>query len=393
MKKIIAWSFALALAASVTQVCLAQAPTLTRSDFMTGLQRPWDMAFLSNGTMFYTEKCLGLSIRFPNGTRTRLFGVSGSARVANDLLCQGQGGMMGVAVDPKFANNRRVYVMMSSSLSSPHTNRVIRLTLDASLTTVTQRVDIVPDIPYKNAPNDWGNAGAHNGGRIGFNSWGQLFIATGDNHSGPLPQNLKLLGGKVLRVNRNGAAIAKNSPPQGADPRIFAYGFRNVQGIAFRPGTSQVFISEHGPNHSDEVTRIQPGGNGGWDPKPDPGVTCASNYCGYISNRLDGRMTSMTDLEKFRAALRPTKVYSDSQGLGPSTFLLGSQWKSWNGALMVGIMAAGRTEVLRLDSNGGVVETAAVPLPGARIRSLVMGPGNILYVALDSGTIWRVIAN
>ena len=394
-KKSFAFSIGLvgfALCFSFSSASRAEAPTLTHANFMTGLQNPWDMAFLSDGTMFYTEKCLGLSIRFPNGTKRRLFGVPGSARVASDLLCQGQGGMMGVAIDPGFSTNRRVFVMMASKLSNPRTNRVIRLTLSSDLRSVTQRVDIVTNISYKNVGNDWGGPGAHNGGRLRFHSSGHLFITTGDNHNGPLPQDLTKLGGKVLRVNRNGAAIPENNAPEGADPRIFAYGFRNVQGLAFRPGTSQIFISEHGPHHSDEVTRIRASGNGGWDPQPDPGVSCASNYCGYISNRADGRRTSMTDFEKFPDALVPTKVYADSQGLGPCTFLSGAQWKDWNGGLIVGIMGAGRAEVLRLNASGGLIGTSPVSLPNSRIRSLVLGPGGVLYAALDSGTIWRITA-
>src|SRR5690606_7038141 len=113
------------------------------------------------------------------------------------------------------------------------------------------------------------------------------------------------LGGKVLRIDRNGNPAPGNNPPVGADPRIFTYGHRNVQGISFRPGTSTAYISEHGPGHTDEVTSLSAGGNGGWDPKPDPGVNCADNYCGYITNKSDGTLTPLTDRVKFPGALRP----------------------------------------------------------------------------------------
>ena len=92
-------------------------------------------------------------------------------------------------------------------------------------------------------------------------------MTTGDNHNGPLPQDLTRLGGKVLRVDRNGAAAPGNSTPSGGDPRIYTYGHRNVQGIDFRPvGTvnaGQAYTGKHGPNHSDEVTPLVAGGNAG----------------------------------------------------------------------------------------------------------------------------------
>ncbi|WII72606.1 PQQ-dependent sugar dehydrogenase [Bdellovibrio sp. 22V] len=249
-------------------------PTLTRTDFLTGLDSPWDMAFTPDGTMFFTEKCKGLSVRKNDGTVAHLFGTTGASLVAEDLFCEGQSGMNGVALDPDYANNRTLYVYMASNLSTnPRTNRVVKLVVDSDFGTASERTDIVTDISYKNAANNWGSAGSHSGGRIRFGPDGFLYITTGDNHNGPLPQDANKLGGKVLRVTTAGAAAPGNTPPAGGDARIFTYGHRNPQGISFHPATAQPFISEHGPEHSDEVTPLVVGGNGGWDPKPDPGVT------------------------------------------------------------------------------------------------------------------------
>ena len=98
------------------------APTLSHSAVLTKLDSPWDMAFLPDGTMFFTEKCLGLSVRQPNGTVVKLLGMKdskGYASTANDLFCEGQAGMTGVAVDPNFASNRFIYVYSTSSLTAP----------------------------------------------------------------------------------------------------------------------------------------------------------------------------------------------------------------------------------------------------------------------------------
>jgi aldose sugar dehydrogenase len=142
------------------------------------------------------------------------------------------------------------------------------------------------------------HAGAHSGGRIRFGADGFLYVTTGDNHNGPLPQDLTKLGGKVLRVDRHGNAAPGNQTPAGGDARIFTYGHRNVQGIAFHPTTGQPYIAEHGPGHSDEVTPLTAGGNGGWDPKPEAGVSCADDYCGYIGSVSTLSRIFMVDSEE-----------------------------------------------------------------------------------------------
>lgn len=370
-------------------------PALTRTDVMTGLNEPWDLAFLPDSTMFFTEKCRGLSVRLPNGSVNRLLGMSGSsgyASIANDLFCQGQSGMHGVAIDPDFTNNRFVYVFSASNLSSsPRTNRVLRLAVNANFTAVSNRTDIVADIPFKHTANAHGGAGAHSGGRIRFGTDGYLYIATGDNHSGSLPQDPVRLGGKILRVDRNGAAAPGNGAPAGFDPRIYTYGHRNVQGLAFRPGTGQPFACEHGPNHTDEVTPLVAGGNGGWDPQNRAGLNCADGYCGYAGTATT---MPMTDLARFPSAMRPSWTNNGlSQGMGPCTFLTGTQWRDWNGRLAVGIMRANRLAILQLDAHGTTTNATDAALTAARYRALVQGPDGNLYIATDGGEIWRVVPN
>lgn len=364
-------------------------PSLSRDVVLSNLANPWDMAFTADGTMFYTEKCRGLSVRRPDGTTTRLFGTSGSALVAPDLVCQGQSGMHGIALDPDFASNRTLYVYMSSDLNqNPRTNRVIRLQTDAAFSSVSNRVDIIDDIAFKHVGNAHGSAGAHSGGRIRFGPDGFLYVTTGDNHNGVVPQSPTRLGGKVLRVDGNGAAAPGNNAPSGFDARIFTYGHRNVQGITFRPGTGQPFTSEHGPNHSDEVTPLVAGGNAGWDPQNRSNLTCDDGYCGYAGNPTT---MPMTDLTRFPGAMRPSWTNnSSSQGMGPATFLVGDQWKGWNGRLAVGIMGGQRLEILTLDSAGMTTGTVTADLPSTRYRSLVQAPDGTLWIATDSGEIWRV---
>ena len=371
----------------------SEAPTLERTDFMRNLRGPWDLAFLPSGHMFFTEKCEGLSVRMPDGRVNRLFGKTGYPVAANDLVCLGQSGMQGVAIDPEFAQNRFVYVYMTSNLSGrPRTNRVIRLVVNEAFTSVSDRRDLITTIPFKDRDNAVGGAGAHSGGRLRFGPDGFLYVTTGDNHNSSLPQGLTNLGAKVLRVTRDGSPAPGNNSPASGDPLIYTFGHRNPQGISFRPGTGQAYIAEHGPGHTDEVTALNAGGNGGWDPRPEEGVTCPDNYCGYGSNKTDGTPTPMTDVGKFPNAMRPVWTNSGrSQGMGPCEFLKGSQWKAWENSLAVGIMGDQRLEILMVNAEGGVSGTATAQLPRSRMRSTVLGPDGNLYIATDSGSIWKIV--
>jgi glucose/arabinose dehydrogenase len=363
-------------------------PALSRTVVLGGLDGPWDMAFLPDGALLFTEKCRGLSVRRADGSVQRLFGASGATVVARDFFCEGQSGAHGVAIDPMFSANRAIYFFMPSRLSSPPTNRVVRLVVDAGSTTVSERTDIVTDIPYKHAVVTVGRPGAHSGGRIRFGPDGFLYITTGDNHHPTLPQDVTRLGGKVLRVDRDGKAAPGNNAPAGGDPRIFTYGHRNVQGIAFRPGTGQPFVSEHGPNHSDEITPLVAGGNAGWDPQKRPGLQCPGGYCGYAG---DATSMPMTDTTRFPRAMRPSWTNEgQSEGMGPLTFLSGPQWAAWDGRLAVGLLAGRRVEVLQLDEAGRATGHSGMDLPRHRMRALVQSPDGHLYVAVDEGEIWRV---
>lgn len=406
-------------ALGATPALSADAPSLSYTMVLDDLENPWDMAFLDDGTMFYTEKCKGLSVLMPSGDTKAILGMDGSsgyASTADDLFCDGQAGMMGVAVDPDFDSNRRIYVYSSSKMSTPHTNRLMRLVVSDDFSSVSDRTDIVDDVPYKMkaSAHPFGGPGAHNGGRVRFNSAdGYLYLTTGDTHNGMVPQSPTMMGSKVLRIDTDGTAASGNTPPVGFDKRTYTYGHRNVQGIAFHPGTGTPIAAEHGPWHSDEVTVLRNGGNGGWDPRPNRAGRgdCPDNYCGYTPNQMDGlnrfqraAFMPMTDFESFPAAMPP--IWNNngwSQGTSSAAFLEGEAWGDWDGAMVVGIMGIGfggtplgaRLEVLLVNEEGSDIDgVATMTLPegmeAGRFRSVVLGPDGSLYAAVDGGTIHKL---
>lgn len=410
---------AVAMSALSTAPAAQNTSSLTHEVVLDGLENPWDMAFLDDGTMFYTEKCKGLSVRLASGETRQLLGmmnVSGYADRADDLFCEGQGGMQGVAVDPDFDENRRIYVYATSNLSTPHTNRLMRLVVSEDFSAVSGRTDIVDDVPYKMAASDhpFGGPGAHNGGRVRFGpADGYIYLTTGDNHSSAIPQSPTLMGSKVIRVDTDGQAAVENEPPAGFDKRTFTYGHRNVQGIAFAPDTSTPVIAEHGPWHSDEITVLQNGGNGGWDPRPNMAgrAECPDDYCGYSPNQLEGMnryeraaFMPMTDLATYPDAMAPIWDNNGwSQGMSSAAFLTGAEWNAWNGNLVVSVMGIGfggtpigqRIDVFELsDDMKEVYDVQEMTLPATmeagRFRSLVVGPDNSLYVAVDEGVIHKL---
>lgn len=179
-------------------------PKIEATVLLDGLESPWDMAVLPDGSMFFTEKCDGLSVRMPDGSVNKLYGMkdsSGYADSGSDLFCEGQAGMLGVVPDRHFAKNRTLYVYSTSSkyhgsgcksnFEKCDGNIVMRFKVSDDLKSVSDRTDIVKDIQYKpfDSNQPFGGPGAHNGGRIRIGPGGYLWVAGGDRHRGICPQD------------------------------------------------------------------------------------------------------------------------------------------------------------------------------------------------------------
>ena len=332
-------------------------PKLLVSTLVSGLSIPWDLAFTPDGTMLFTQRAGVLSSRLTNGT------VRTVTANFDDLFASGETGLMGIIVDPSFSSNRRFYTCQGQT--GPEI-QVIAWTINAAYTVATRVADpLVGGFPAA-------SGGRHGGCRLRFGPQGYLWIATGDAASGTVPQDLTSLGGKVLRVDASTGAGAPANP-YASSPRIYTYGHRNVQGLALRPGTTQMWSVEHGPSVDDEINLLVAGRNYGWDPVP-----------GYNEG------VPMTGLVKFPDAVE-AKWSSGSPTLATSggIFLQGDQWGVWEGRLAVATLKDRKLRLFEFTEDGTFVSQVVVPeLDGdfGRLRTPMMGPDGALYVSTSNGS-------
>jgi glucose/arabinose dehydrogenase len=336
--------------------CIAP-PDWTVTTVVGGLEHPWDVGFAGNA-MIFTER----------GGRISSY-VGGVRRVMatpSDVRLLGESGMLGLAVDSQFSSNRYIYTCFASTLGTPDDVRLVRWTVNADFSALTNRTDIVTGMPMNTS------SGRHSGCRPRMDPQGRIWVGTGDAASATVPQDPRSLGGKVLCVNRNGAGVPGN--PGGAlDPRIFSYGHRNIQGVAIRARDVLRVTVEHGTHRDDELNRMVPG-NFGWDPHSPPST-------GYDEGR------PMTDLGKFPSAV-PALWSSGDPTIAPSgaTFLTGSQWGQWNDALVVALLKGRNLLAMKLDDGDGKLLDVGLGLSDrGRLRSVVQGPDGNLYVTTDNG--------
>jgi len=331
------------------------APTLVSADVVTGLSSPWDIGFLPDATMVFTEK--GGTISAVVGGVRRVLGTPAGTFTGSEA------GMMGLVVAPDFATSRTLYTCRAFSTGTAADVRIEAWAVNAAVTSVSLTRTLVTGLPV--------SSGRHSGCRPRFGPGGQLYVGTGDAAIGTTPQSDVSLGGKVLRIDpTTGAASAGN--PGGL--RWFTKGHRNVQGIAVQPGTGRVYSVEHGTNRDDEVNLLVPGGNGGWDPVP-----------GY------NEATPMTDLTKFPGAMRPVWASGlPTVACSGATFLSGPQWKAYDGRLVMACLASRQLLSLTLNGTGtgtvGIERILGGTSADPRMRSAVQGPDGNLYVATSNGT-------
>lgn len=329
--------------------------------YVTGLDKPWSLAFLPDGSALVTEHSGKLRRIDKNGEL--------GPPIANvpDVYFGGQGGLFDVLPHPDFAQNGLIYLSFAQGTARANHTAIARGRL------VENRLDDV-EVIFRNSPDK--SSSGHFGGRMVFLPDGNLMFSTGDGQvNRESAQDLKSGLGKIMRIQEGGRPADGNPFPEA--PYVYSYGHRNPQGLALA-ADGTIWTHEHGPRGGDEINRIEPGVNYGW-----PAITFGINYDGNI-------ISPHTALP---GMAQPQHYWVPSIAPCGLTVYSGSLFPDWEGDLFVGALSA--QEVRRLEIRDGKVveeETLFSEL-GVRIRDVRTGPDGALYIVTNGlpGKIIRVV--
>jgi glucose/arabinose dehydrogenase len=337
-----------------------------------GLEHPWGLAFLPDGNMLVTERPGFLRTVTPEGkVGAAIYGVP-------DVDARGQGGLLDVALDPDFAENRLVYLSYAEKGDGQKNGTAVaRGHLTESMSPQLQNVEVI----FRQQPKEVSTL--HFGSRLVFDRDGHLFIALGERSKANLrtqAQDLNSHLGKIVRIFPDGS-VPEDNPfvdEDGALPEIWSYGHRNQQGAALHPETGRLWTNEHGPRGGDEVNIPEAGKNYGW-----PVVSYGVNY-------------DLTPVGSGKSAApgmeEPIHYWRPSIGPSGMAFYTGDAISEWKGNLFVGGLAIPQLARLTLDGDKVTGEESLLTDLGLRIRDVRQGPDGALYLLTDSpdGEILRI---
>ncbi|KAA2284458.1 PQQ-dependent sugar dehydrogenase [Arenimonas fontis] len=337
----------------------SQHGTLEVFPVATGLEHPWGLAFLPDGRMLVTERPGRLRLVYPDGR------LSDPIAGVPQVFARGQGGLLDVALDPDFEDNRLVYL----SYAEPGENGAGTAVARARLAGDSRLEEL--QVIFRQQPKL--GAGHHFGSRLVFDREGRLYVTAGDRGEPERAQRLDQGQGKIFRIERDGGIPADNPfvGRDGAQAAIWSWGHRNVQGAALNPDTGELWQTEHGPKGGDELNIARAGLNYGW-----PAISHGVNYDGTPVGE---------GLREAPGMEQPLHHWTPSIGASGLAFYTGERFPAWRGDLFAGGLAL--RKLVRLDLEDGKLvgsEDLLVEL-GERIRDVRQGPDGYLYLLTDAG--------
>lgn len=332
------------------------------------LSRPWGITALPDGRFLVTEK--GGTMRIVTATGKPAATISGVPKVSSE----GQGGLLGLCLDPAFEQNRMIYWVFSEPLPDGNLTAVAKAKLSAD----EKKLEGVKVI-YRATPAYKGTL--HYGGRVKFDTNGNLFVTTGERSdltTRPQAQDLNSGLGKIVRITTDGKPVTGNpfEGKPGARPELYSYGHRNVQGIAFHPVTGDLWETEFGPRGGDELNRVEPGKNYGW-----PTITYGLEYSGK----------KVGDSIQQKAGLEQPVYYWDPV-LSPSgmTFYTADAIPEWKNNLFIGGLSSMHICRLVIENNRVVGEERILADEEQRFRDVTQGIDGALYAVTDQGRLYKI---
>lgn len=355
-----------------TRIAGVKTQTAYDSQVLTDkLQSPWGIAILPDGRLLITEKEGQLRIVSQDGQ------VSAAIGGLPKVDARGQGGLLGITIDPDFTNNRMVYWVFSEPVAGGNHTAVAKGRLADDESTIENAEVIFQALPSHDSK-------LHFGGRILFDAQGNLFVSTGersDLETRPLAQDLNAALGKVLHIDKNGKAVAGNPFSDNPDalPEIYSYGHRNVQGLALHPETGDLWETEFGPRGGDELNRIEAGKNYGW-----PTITYGIEY--------SGEQIGTPVIQQKEGLEQPVYYWDPVVSPSGMTFYSGKAIPEWKNNLFIGGLSSTHIVRLVIENNKVVGEERLLAQEGQRFRDVQEGQHGELYAITDAGRLYRIAA-
>lgn len=334
------------------------------------LDSPWGIAPLPDGRLLITENQGYMVIVDVKNAK-----VSKPIKGIPAVDDRGQGGLLGLTLDPDFERNRMVYWVFSEKMGNGNHTAVAKGKLPADESSI-QNATVI----YRATPTYDGTL--HYGGRIIFDKEGHLFVSTGersDKKTRAQAQDLSSGLGKIIRITTDGKPVKGNpfENRKGARPEIFSYGHRNPQGLAFDPRTGKLWSNEFGPRGGDELNLIKPGVNYGW-----PVITYGVEYSGSeIGN---------PPIQKKDGMEQP--VYYWDPVLSPSgmAFYTSDRIPEWKNNLFIGGLNSTHIARVVIENDKVVGEERILAREGQRFRDLAQGKDGALYAITQAGVLYKI---